>query len=326
LRKTRLCSPRSRRKFERGEQFGAEAFLQLLAPRVDHAHAPACLGHGALGQLQQAVAAGPGVMKGLQRGRRGAEHDRDVALLRAPDRHVARRVAQAFLLLEGGIVLFVDHDQAQPRQRHEDREAGAEHDVGTPGLGIEEAARPCRIGHAAVGAHDVGAGKARGDAAFELRREGDFRHQHQRLAAAGQYFGDGAQIDLGLAAAGHAMQQEGLELARRGERRHRRLLRRQQSGQRGNFQADVSGACALEGILGSRRWRHGDRGALGMRGSLPRRSIGRQGEGRDLAQRRLVIASAEFAQGQPVRWQCRHVAQNCRDRFQLVFRLLAVRA
>jgi hypothetical protein len=42
---------------ERGEQFRREALLQLLAPRVDHLHAPACLRHGALGQLKQPIAA-----------------------------------------------------------------------------------------------------------------------------------------------------------------------------------------------------------------------------------------------------------------------------
>jgi hypothetical protein len=166
-------------------------------------------------------------MEGLQRGRGGAQHDRDVALVRAPDRHVARRVAQALLLLEGGIVLLVDHDQAQARQRHEYRKTGTEHNVGPPGLGVEETARACRIGHATVGAHHVGVRKTRGDTTFQLRRKRDFGHQHQCLAAARQNFGNGAQVNLGLAAAGHAVQQEGLELARSNECRHRRLLRRQ---------------------------------------------------------------------------------------------------
>ena len=103
-------------------------------------------------QFEQAVAPGLRVHgKGFQRGRGRAEHDRDVALLGAPDRDVARRIAQAVLLLEGGVVLFVDDDQLQARQRHEHRQPRAEHDVGAPFRAIEETARararrPCRCG------------------------------------------------------------------------------------------------------------------------------------------------------------------------------------
>jgi hypothetical protein len=96
-----------------GQQRGRKAFLQFLAPRVDDAHRGHGLGHGALGQFQQPGSARcGGVVEGLQRRRGRTEHDGDVRLMRAPDRHVARRVAQAFLLLERGVVLLVDDDQA----------------------------------------------------------------------------------------------------------------------------------------------------------------------------------------------------------------------
>ncbi len=42
----------------------------------------------------------------------------------------------------------------------------------------------------------------------ELRRERDLRHQHQRLFAACDHCRNRAQVDLGLAAAGHAVQHE----------------------------------------------------------------------------------------------------------------------
>ena len=48
----------------------------------------------------------------------------------------------------------------------------------------------------------------RGEAPDELRRERDLGDQHQRLLAAAHHLGDGAQVHLGLAAAGHAVQQE----------------------------------------------------------------------------------------------------------------------
>ena len=50
--------------------------------------------------------------------------------------------------------------------------------------------------------------KAGGDARFQLRRERDLRHHHERLAATRQHAIDELQIDLGLAAAGHAVEQE----------------------------------------------------------------------------------------------------------------------
>ena len=59
-------------------------------------------------------------------------------------------------------------------------------------------------------------GKRVAEARLELRREADLRHQHQRLLPALEHPRDQAQVDLGLAAAGDAVQQERLEAAERG--------------------------------------------------------------------------------------------------------------
>ncbi len=209
-----------------GEQGRGESFLKFLAPRVDDAHHGHGFGHGTLGQFQHAVAPGAGVMEGFQRRRCRTEHDRDVELAGAPDRDVARRIAQAVLLLERGIMFFVDDDQLQARHGHEYGETRAEDDLGAAAQRLDEAARTRRIGHAAIGANDVRAGKARRNAAFELRRQRDLGHQHQCLAAARENRVDGAQIDLGLAAAGHPVQQHGVEAGRVENRRHRRRLSR----------------------------------------------------------------------------------------------------
>jgi hypothetical protein len=45
----------------------------------------------------------------------------------------------------------------------------------------------------------------------QLRREADFRHQHQRAPTAPQDAFHRVQIDLGLAAAGDAIQNKGCE-------------------------------------------------------------------------------------------------------------------
>ena len=73
-------------------------------PRVD-----------ALGQLDERVAPARRVVIALERRRRRPEDDRHPALARAHDGQVARRVAEAFGLLERGVVLFVDDDQPQLR-------------------------------------------------------------------------------------------------------------------------------------------------------------------------------------------------------------------
>src|SRR5262249_60017608 len=44
-----------------------------------------------------------------------------------------------------------------------------------------------------------------------LRRQADLRHQDQRLLALPEHLLDGAQVHLGLAAAGHAVKQERAE-------------------------------------------------------------------------------------------------------------------
>ena len=64
-------------------------------------------------------------------------------------------------------------------------------------------------------------GEARAEGGFELRCQVDFRHQHQRLRIGprGQQVRQRMQIHLGLAAAGHAVQQERRErVAHRGSR------------------------------------------------------------------------------------------------------------
>ena len=45
-----------------------------------------------------------------------------------------------------------------------------------------------------------------------LGGQGDFRHQHQSVAAIFQGLADGVEVDLRLPAAGHAFQQESLAL------------------------------------------------------------------------------------------------------------------
>jgi hypothetical protein len=104
-------------------------------------------------------------------------------------------------------VLFVDDDQAQPRQRREHRQARAQHQVGMAQMGQQPVAQALRRRQAAVQRDERRPESALGEAGFQLRRQVDLGHQHQHLAAGGQRLFGRMQVDLGLAAAGDAVQQ-----------------------------------------------------------------------------------------------------------------------
>ena len=162
------------------------------------------------------------------RPRRGAAGQQQRALERgAPLGHHARVVARIALLLVGGVVLLVDHDQAEVVERSEHRRARADADARlaaahAPPLVVALARGELRV-------HDRhGVAEALDEAARGLRRERDLGHEHDRRAAALQRRGHRAQVDLGLAAAGHAVQQQrrARPLHARDDRVERRALRR----------------------------------------------------------------------------------------------------
>ena len=136
----------------------------------------------------------------------------------APDREVARRITRAFLLLVRRVVLLVDDDQAEPRQRGEHREPGAEHEVGDAEVRARASCAAAAPASGRCAARRCGGRRSARRSAPQLRRQVDLGHQHQRLAAGRERLLGGAQVDLGLAAAGHAVQQHG---ARRRSRRRR---------------------------------------------------------------------------------------------------------
>ncbi len=108
-------------------------------------------------------------------------------------------------------MLLVDDDDAQLAERHEDREARAQDDACGPGLGAQPRGGALALAELAVRDGHRDAGEAAAHACLELRREADLGHQEKRLAAAGENLVDEAQIDLGLAAARHAVQEHRME-------------------------------------------------------------------------------------------------------------------
>ena len=172
----------------------------------------------------------------LERRRRGAQHERAARRARAPRGERARVVAEAFLVLVGAVVLLVEHDHAQVVERREEGGARADRDRRR----AEAQALPLRdaLGGAEPAVQDGElVAEARAQAADDLVRERDLGDEHERLPAARERALDRAQVDLRLAAAGDAVQEEAARLARvdrggelgagrgllRGERRRRRV-------------------------------------------------------------------------------------------------------
>jgi hypothetical protein len=136
-----------------------------------------------LTQPQQTIATaasfGGGVGPAFERRRRRTEDDFDGALAGTEDSQVARRIADAVLLFEGGVVLLVDDDQAELGQRREDGQAGAEHDARFAGQGGAPVAAARGLAELAVQTDQPGGGKTRCDAGFKLWGQIDFRDQQQ---------------------------------------------------------------------------------------------------------------------------------------------------
>ena len=123
-------------------------------------------------------------------------------------------VAEAVLALVRGVVLLVDHDQAEVarsartarsarRPRSAPRRARSRSHCASRSLGVSPL---CSTASAVAEA----AAQPRQD----LVRERDLGHEHERLPALRERRRDRAQVDLRLAAAGDAVEQEGLGAAR----------------------------------------------------------------------------------------------------------------
>jgi hypothetical protein len=175
------------------------------------------------GRTQVAIAAQAGVAQRLQRRRRGAEQHRAADDLRAAHGQVAGGVAKAVLLLQRQVVLLVDDDQAEVGQRREDRRAGAQHQPRATARGLLPGEFALALAERRV-QHGHGCVDATGKALAQLRRQADLRHQHQHLLSKAQRVVDQAQVDLGLAAAGDAVEQEAAEACRLAHPLHRCLL------------------------------------------------------------------------------------------------------
>ena len=167
-------------------------------------------GHGQPGVTP---ALGAAVVPAFQGGCGRAQHHPGALQLRPVYRQVARRIACPLLAFVTRVVLLINHDQLQAGHRGKNRHARAQHNARRPAVGRQPAVQPLRRCHAAVHGHQgllaEPGRKAGTKAGFELGREVDLGHHHQRLRLrrAGQQPLHQLQVDLGFTAAGGAKQQ-----------------------------------------------------------------------------------------------------------------------
>ena len=193
-------------------QLGGHALIQPLGADVQYLEARRRRVAGAVGQFQEGVAAFPDIVQALQRGRRRAQQNGRVPLPGAHHGDIARRVAEALLLLKGTVMFLVQNDQAQGWRGGEDRRAGAEQDGGLAPLHGQPGATSLVMSQPGVG-HDQRRRKAGAKAGFQLRGQVDLGEQDHRLLSPRQNGLDQAQINLGLAAAGDPLQEKDAEPA-----------------------------------------------------------------------------------------------------------------
>ena len=138
-----------------------------------------------------------------------AHHERRAAQLGQLQGHVAGVVAGAaagFFVVP--VVLLVDHNKPEVRLGREERAARADHDVVVAAPDAVPLVEALARGEAAVEHRD--APREPGREAFDgLVGEGDLRHQRDGPPAEAAALVHGIEVDLGLAAAGHALEEEG---------------------------------------------------------------------------------------------------------------------
>ena len=148
----------------------------------------------------------------FERRRRTGQNERHVLVGGAAHGHIARVIAGRGFLFECGFVLLVEHDQPQMRRRSEDCTAGADDDLDFAAGDPSPVFVPFDVAQMAV--QDGHAIEAGAKAADGLRREADFGHEQNCLAAEADDFLDRLNVDFGFAAAGDAVDQNRAMLGR----------------------------------------------------------------------------------------------------------------
>ena len=171
--------------------------------------------HDAVGQRQPRDLAQVRAVHRLDIGRGAAEDHHRTVVLRAGLGQMARVVIgrqHRRRVLVTAVVLLVEDDHADILQRGEQRRTRPDDDPHQPVTRAAPRVVALALAQPAVHERHL-SGEAPGHAPHRLRGERDLRHEEDRAAPLIERMGDRAQIDLGLAAAGDAVQQKALRLA-----------------------------------------------------------------------------------------------------------------
>src|SRR5262249_13585186 len=143
---------------------------------------------------------------------------------RAHDRDLARVIARRLALLVRALMLFVDDDRTEVRERREDRRARADRDALASVLEREPLVVSLAVAEGTVQYRDLVAEDS-AKAIDGLRRERDLRHQDdRRLISLDHDAPEQLDVDERLAAARDAVQQENIAAASSRQRVDRRAL------------------------------------------------------------------------------------------------------
>ena len=207
---------------EQRAENGAIARLQLLAHIHHRDLRQRSVAHPA-GHFHQRVVPPAGHGKGKNAGRSAGQNQRGSFVFAALFRHPARIVAGMLVAQISLFMFLVDHDQPQFVHRSEDGGTRAHHDPGLSRTDAPPFVIALAVGQAAMKHGGVFA-EAAVKPAHHLGGQGDLRHQNDRALAYFQCPLHHGQVDLCLAAAGHAMEQErALSLFQRGNHAVQRL-------------------------------------------------------------------------------------------------------
>ena len=165
------------------------------------------------GQLHQCIFSGNGVLVRLHGRRSRPENHQRIFEFPAHHGNIPRIVARRFGLFIGRVVFLIDHDQFQIPERGEERGPGADSDLDPAVLHFHPFVVAFAVAQSAVEHADLVA-EPGAEPFHGLRRQRDFRHQHDRFPAFGQHFGDGLEIDFSLAAPGYTVEQDHMSFVR----------------------------------------------------------------------------------------------------------------
>ena len=148
----------------------------------------------------------------FERRRRAGQHQRHVLVGRSANRHVAGVIPRRRFLLERRFVLLVEHDQPKVRRGSKDGAPCPDHHFDLAPRDPPPMLVTLDVAHVAMEhGHAI---EPRPKAGHRLRREADLRHKQNRLPAEAHDFFDRLDIDFGLAAAGHAVNENRAMLGR----------------------------------------------------------------------------------------------------------------